>query len=412
MKLTDGQLLERFIENREEHALELLVKRYSSLVLGVCRRLLQNSHEAEKAFEATFITLVRKASELQKNQMLGAWLYETSIHTANHFKNTILSKSHDGAPPTTEETSLDTLIHTTVKAAAATLIGIQASTFSISILGTIKQLLQHSLYHKVIFTSASIILTLGIVTIALPYRSNFKHPISKASSASTKAFVPTNESTLKNQGYPLNKIDLPLSLSEYMMQFKAALTIENQTQRWTELRNLGLNLSNQDYIKAETQAFQSWASELGLSHLLSQSPTEAQLLQAYMEANGEDWKVNHWRFLRDRFYHASIFSKWTEASPESAATWAYQLQNLTEDFVTELPTYACTHSSISSQLKSRQTDTPSQVEFFQQIMTQWTLQNSESARIWINSLPSGRGRDVAIETITRMTTSQASEVRF
>jgi HlyD family secretion protein len=63
--LTDGQLLERFVVadvKTAEHAFAVLVERHGPTVLGVCRRILKDPHDAADAFQGTFLVLVRAAS--------------------------------------------------------------------------------------------------------------------------------------------------------------------------------------------------------------------------------------------------------------------------------------------------------------------------------------------------------------
>src|SRR5205085_2326102 len=71
----DGQLLERYVTRGDESAFAALVQKYGPLVLGVCERVLQDPHDAEDAFQATFLVLVRKASALDRRGSLGNWLY-------------------------------------------------------------------------------------------------------------------------------------------------------------------------------------------------------------------------------------------------------------------------------------------------------------------------------------------------
>src|SRR5215831_11467832 len=78
--LTDGQLLECFVSRREPAALEALVRRHAPMVWGVCRRVLQNHHDAEDAFQAT--VLVRKAAAIRSPARLGNWLYGVAHQTA------------------------------------------------------------------------------------------------------------------------------------------------------------------------------------------------------------------------------------------------------------------------------------------------------------------------------------------
>lgn len=72
---TDAQLLQWFIAERDEAAFAALVRRHGAMVWGVCQRILRQDQDAEDAFQATFIVLLRKAASIHPPSMLGNWLY-------------------------------------------------------------------------------------------------------------------------------------------------------------------------------------------------------------------------------------------------------------------------------------------------------------------------------------------------
>jgi RNA polymerase sigma factor (sigma-70 family) len=80
--LADGQLLERFVTDREEAAFEALVKRHGPLVWGVCRRILRDHHAAEDCFQAVFLVLARKAASIASRELLANWLYGVAHNAA------------------------------------------------------------------------------------------------------------------------------------------------------------------------------------------------------------------------------------------------------------------------------------------------------------------------------------------
>jgi RNA polymerase sigma factor (sigma-70 family) len=80
--LSDEHLLARFVTSRDEEAFEALVRRYGPMVRGVCRRVLGDPHEADDAFQATFLVLATKAASVVPAEMLPNWLYGVARQTA------------------------------------------------------------------------------------------------------------------------------------------------------------------------------------------------------------------------------------------------------------------------------------------------------------------------------------------
>src|SRR4051794_23328324 len=78
----DVELLARFARRRDEAAFELLVWRHGGLVLGTCRRLLRDAHDAEDAFQATFLALARRAGTGGRRGSVGGWLHTVARRLA------------------------------------------------------------------------------------------------------------------------------------------------------------------------------------------------------------------------------------------------------------------------------------------------------------------------------------------
>jgi RNA polymerase sigma factor (sigma-70 family) len=81
-RLTDGELLADYLSRRDEAGFAALVGRHGPMVWGVCRRVLSNLHDAEDAFQATFLVLVRKAESIASRELLANWLYGVAHQTA------------------------------------------------------------------------------------------------------------------------------------------------------------------------------------------------------------------------------------------------------------------------------------------------------------------------------------------
>ena len=82
---SDRQLLERFLtadHAEAEAAFTFLVERHGPMVLQVCREVLDNSHDAQDAFQATFLVLLGRARAIRKRDSLASWLFGVAMRVA------------------------------------------------------------------------------------------------------------------------------------------------------------------------------------------------------------------------------------------------------------------------------------------------------------------------------------------
>ena len=99
--LSDGQLLERFIDARDEAAFEAPVRRHGPMVLRVCRHVIGNDHDAEDAFQATFLVLARKAEMIEPRDQVSNWLCGVAFRTGQAARAARLRRvARNGNSPT------------------------------------------------------------------------------------------------------------------------------------------------------------------------------------------------------------------------------------------------------------------------------------------------------------------------
>ncbi len=110
-RASDAELLERFLDGYREDAFALLLERYGPMVLHVCRRVLPDPHDAEDAFQATFLLLVQKAGTIRKREALAAWLHGAARRLAVQLQKqnrARASRERKAAAPATQEPGFET----------------------------------------------------------------------------------------------------------------------------------------------------------------------------------------------------------------------------------------------------------------------------------------------------------------
>jgi RNA polymerase sigma factor (sigma-70 family) len=81
--MTERQLLHRFVTANDPDAFRVLIERHGPMVLAVCRSILRQRHDAEDAFQNTFLELARHAGTIRNGETIGPWLHRVAVRTAH-----------------------------------------------------------------------------------------------------------------------------------------------------------------------------------------------------------------------------------------------------------------------------------------------------------------------------------------
>jgi len=88
---SDENLLDQYLNGdrvESQDAFRALVDRHGPMVLGVCRHVLNQHHDAEDVFHATFLQLARKGGSIRNRRVLAGWLHEVAFRKANKVRAT------------------------------------------------------------------------------------------------------------------------------------------------------------------------------------------------------------------------------------------------------------------------------------------------------------------------------------
>ena len=95
--MTDAQLVARFLARQDDGAdaaFEGLVERHGPMVMRVCRGVLRDEHDAEDAFQTTFLVLARKARSLWVKDSLASWLHGVAYRVASRARIDAMRRRH------------------------------------------------------------------------------------------------------------------------------------------------------------------------------------------------------------------------------------------------------------------------------------------------------------------------------
>ena len=88
IKLTDEQLIKDYVENNNEQAFNLIIKRYENIVFGLAYRIIGNHSLCEEVMQEVFLILTKKLSTFREESKFSTWLYRVVVNVCYLYKKT------------------------------------------------------------------------------------------------------------------------------------------------------------------------------------------------------------------------------------------------------------------------------------------------------------------------------------
>jgi RNA polymerase sigma factor (sigma-70 family) len=481
MNPTDSELLKSFVDEKDEHSFESLVRRHGPMVLAACRRLTADEHLAQEAFQATFLVLSRKAGSLRNSEVLASWLYQVAYRVTSRLRGTTaqrrekeisLEEVPDMPAPETDSsewselrplldeelnkmpakyrsplvlcflegksneeaaeilnwpagsmsrrvakakellrerltgrglvlttTVLFTLLSEKSRAAtlpsallnsttkAATLFaanqaasGIISAKVTALTEATMKAMFQEKLKFAAI--TILIFVTASLVTGVMARQVMNSKPATKNQQAEPQKTSPLTSTVVQSKQItkPTAKPSSPLafkSIDEYIQRFQAALRLKDRPKRWQTIRDLGINLSDEQFEKAVTEYDPDIVS-----------PKEKE----------EEERTDSLYTLFFERAHCSIIKEWAHSDPPSAAQWSFHLQafplSKLNDRSGDLD-FPQVFSPLSVESSSR----GNQAGLMLYIVATWSEIDFNAAFEWAQQLPKENGKIIALTSL-------------
>jgi RNA polymerase sigma factor (sigma-70 family) len=103
--LSNAELLRRFLKDQDQVAFAAIVRRHGPLVWSVCRQLAANEADAEDAYQACFLALLKSAKTIRNPQALGSWLHRVANRICkNSLRSLSRRRKHERAANRSEAT--------------------------------------------------------------------------------------------------------------------------------------------------------------------------------------------------------------------------------------------------------------------------------------------------------------------